>query len=291
MRRILNIVLMAVTACWMTSCRVFEVEDDLYDINKEQATMTMQLCYVEHTEDMSDELPLSYRIRLYNRSQLPNQGFAFISEKDGERFTTTLNRSTDTISYNGYMQPGYYRLLTYNRADGFSVDSTAAVVENEDGLIRALPEPLFLGTWAGELQCGEQYSTSVTVRQRTKRFSFRVEIPLDDTLVYVSNTARLSNAFYRLDVAKDAVDASALGTVLLEMWAEMPEGVRGVMLVGNANLLWPGDEEFARLGVKQSLTVDVRLAGPSGEVVRRVVIDEATMGSHTRLQTGTLGQP
>lgn len=278
MSRILNIVMMAVTACWMTSCRVFEVEDDLYDISKEQASVTMQLCYVEHSEDMEDELPPSYRIRLYNHSKLPNTGFAFVSERDGERFTTTLRRSTDTISYHGYMQPGYYRLLTYNQAEGFSVDSTAAIVDNEGGVIKAMPEPLFLGTWAGELKGGEQYSTSVTVRQRTKRFAFRVEVPLDDTLTYVSNTARLSNAFYRLDVSKDAIDATTLSTVSLEMRAETMEGASGVVLVGEANLLWPGDEEFARMGVKQSLTVDVRMAGPGGEVERRIVIDEATEG-------------
>lgn len=277
MSRILNIVMMTVTACWMTSCRVFEVEDDLYDISKEQASVTMQLCYVEHSEDMADELPSSYRIRLYNHSKLPNTGFAFVSEIDGERFTTTLRRSTDTISYQGYMQPGYYRLLTYNQAEGISVDSTAAVVENEGGLIKAMPGPLFLGTWAGELKGGEQYSTRVTVRQRTKRFAFRVEVPLDDTLTYVSNTARLNNVFYRLDVAKDAVDATALGMASVEMRAEALEGSRGVVLFGEANLLWPGDEEFASLGVKQSLTVDVRLAGPSGEQERRLVIDEATV--------------
>ena len=101
MSRILNIVMMAVTACWMTSCRVFEVDDDLYDISKEQASVTMRLCYVEHSEDMADELPSSYRIRLYNYSKLPNTGFAFVSERDGERFTTTLPRSMDTISYQG----------------------------------------------------------------------------------------------------------------------------------------------------------------------------------------------
>lgn len=277
MSRILNIVMMTVTACWMTSCRVFEVEDDLYDISKEQASVTMQLCYVEHSEDMADELPSSYRIRLYNHSKLPNTGFAFVSERDGERFTTTLRRSTDTISYQGYMQPGYYRLLTYNQAEGISVDSAAAVVENEGGLIKAMPDPLFLGTWAGELKGGEQYSTRVTVRQRTKRFAFRVEVPLDDTLTYVSNTARLNNVFYRLDVAKDAVDATALGMASVEMRAEALEGSSGVALFGEANLLWPGDEEFAILGVKQSLTVDVRLAGPSGEQERRLVIDEATV--------------
>lgn len=276
MSRILNIVMMTVTACWMSSCRVFEVEDDLYDISKEQASVTMQLCYVEHSEDMADELPSSYRIRLYNHSKLPNTGFAFVSERDGERFTTTLRRSMDTISYQGYMQPGYYRLLTYNLAEGISVDSTAAVVENEDGLIKAMPDPLFLGTWAGELKGGEQYSTSVTVRQRTKRFAFRVEVPLDDTLTYVSNTARLNNVFYRLDVAKDAVDATALGMASVEMWAEALEGSSGVVLSGEANLLWPGDEEFASLGVKQSLTVDVRLAGPGGDVERQIVIEEAT---------------
>ena len=276
MSRILNIVMMTVTACWVTSCRVFEVEDDLYDISKEQASVTMQLCYVEHSEDMADELPSSYRIRLYNHSNLPNTGFAFVSERDGERFTTMLRRSMDTISYQGYMQPGYYRLLTYNQAEGISVDSTAAVVENEGGLIKAMPDPLFLGTWAGDLKGGEQYSTSVTVRQRTKRFAFRVEVPLDDTLTYVSNTARLNNVFYRLDVAKDAVDATALGTVLLEMRAEALNGAHGVVLVGEANLLWPGDEEFASLGVKQSLTVDVCLAGPGGELERRIVIEEAT---------------
>lgn len=276
MSKILNIVMMAVTACWMTSCRVFEVEDDLYDINKEQATMTMQLCYVEHSEDMADELPSSYRIQLYRNSKLLNSGYYFVSESDGKQFTTTLERSKDTISYHGYMQAGYYRMLTYNRAEGFSVDTTAAVVEHEDGMIKAMPEPLFLGTWAGELKGGEQYSTSVTVRQRTKRFTFRVDVPLDDTLTYVSNTAYLSNAFYRLDVEKDAIDATALGIVPLEMRAEMLEGTRGVVLVGEANLLWPGDDEYARMGVKQSLTVDVRLAGPSGDEERRIVIDEAT---------------
>ncbi len=267
---------MAVTACWITSCRVFEVDDDLYDISKEQALITMQLCYVEHSEDMANELPSSYRIRLYSNSKLSNTGFAFVSERDGERFTTTMSRSIDTISYHGYVHPGYYRLLTYNRAEGFSVDSTAAVVENEGGLIKAMPEPLFLGTWAGELKGGEQYSTSVTVRQRTKRFAFRVEVPIDDTLMYVSNKARLNNAFYRLDVSEDAIDATALGTVLLEMRAEMLDGMRGVVLVGEANLLWPVDDEYARMGVKQSLTVDVRLAGPCGDVERQIVIEEAT---------------
>ena len=276
MNRILNIVLMAVTACWITSCRVFEVDDDLYDISEEQALITMQLCYVEHSEDMADELPSSYRIRLYSYSKLSNTGFAFVSEMDGERFTTTLDRSTDTISYHGYVQPGYYRLLTFNRAEGFSVDSTAAVVENVGGLIKAMPEPLFLGTWAGELKGGEQYSTSVTVRQRTKRFVFRVEVPLDETLTYVSNTANLNNAFYRLDVSEDAIDATALGTVPLEMRAEALVSALGVALVGEANLLWPGDDEYARMGVKQSLTVDVRLAGPGGDEERQIVIDEAT---------------
>lgn len=291
MRKILNIVMMVVTACWLTSCRVFDVEDDLYDIDKEQAMVTMQLHYVEYSEDMADELPTSYRISLYSHSRLHNTGIAFVSERDGEQFTTTLRRSTDTISYHGYMQPGYYRLLTYNRAEGFSVDSTAAVVENEGGLIKALPEPLYLGTWAGELKSGEQYGMSVTVRQRTKRFAFRVEVPMDDTLTYVSSEGRLSNAFYRLDISKDAIDAAALGTVALDMRAEELDGARGVVLVGEVNLLWPGDEEYARMGVTQSLTVDVRLAGPSGEQVRRVVIDEATMSSHTRLLTETLGQP
>ena len=267
---------MAVTACWITSCRVFEVDDDLYDISEEQALITMQLCYVEHSEDMADELPSSYRIRLYSYSKLSNTGFAFVSEMDGERFTTTLDRSTDTISYHGYMQPGYYRLLTFNRAEGFSVDSTAAVVENVGGLIKAMPEPLFLGTWAGELKGGEQYSTSVTVRQRTKRFVFRVEVPLDETLTYVSNTANLNNAFYRLDVSEDAIDATSLGTVPLEMRAEALNEAHGVALVGEANLLWPSDEEYARMGVKQTLTVDVHLAGPGGELERRIVIEEAT---------------
>ena len=30
------------------------------------------------------------------------------------------------------------------------------------------------------------------------------------------------------------------------------------------------------MGVKQSLTVDVRLAGPGGDVERQIVIEEAT---------------
>lgn len=279
MKRFLSIVMMALTACWMTSCRVFEVEDELYDISKEQATMTMQLRYVEHSEDMADELPSSYKIQLYRNSKLLNSGFAFVSESDGERFMTTLDRSTDAIGYHGYMQPGYYRLLTFNQAEGFRVDSTAAVVEHEDGIIKAMPESLFLGTWAGELKGGEQYSTSVTVRQRTKRFAFRVEVPFDETMTYVSSEGRLNNAFYRLDVAKDAIDATALGTIPLEMQAVMLEGAHGVVLVGEANLLWPGDDEFARMGVKQSLTVDVRLAGPGGDEERRIVIDEATGSS------------
>ena len=156
------------------------------------------------------------------------------------------------------------------------MDSTAAEVENVDGVIKALPETLFLGTWAGELKGGEQYGTTVTVRLRTKRFAFRVEVPLNDTMTYVSNTARLSNAFYRLNVSEDAIDATALGTVELEMRAEALVGECGVALVGEANLLWPGDEEASRLGVKQSLMVDVHLAGPGGEVDRRLVIDEAT---------------
>ena len=279
MKRFLSIVMMALTACWMTSCRVFEVEDELYDISKEQATMTMQLRYVEHSEDMADELPSSYKIQFYRNSKLLNSGFAFVSERDGERFMTTLDRSTDTIGYHGYMQPGYYRLLTFNQAEGFRVDSTAAVVEHEDGIIKAMPESLFLGTWAGELKGGEQYSTSVTVRQSTKRFAFRVEVPFDETMTYVSSEGRLSNAFYRLDVAKDAIDATALGTIPLEMRVEMLEGAHGVVLVGEANLLWPGDDEFARMGVKQSLTVDVRLVGPGGDEERRIVIDEATWSS------------
>ena len=290
MRRILNIVLMTVTACWMTSCRVFDVQDDLYDIDKEQATVALQLRYVERSEGMT-ELPTSYRIQMYSDSKSPNSGFAFESEKDGARFTTMMRRPTDTLSYHGYMQPGYYRLLTYNEAEGFHVDTTAAVVENEDGLIKAMPEALFLGTWAGELKGGEQYNESVSVRQRTRRFTFHVEVPLDDTLTYVSSEGRLSNAFYRLDVAEDAIDASALGTVMLEMRAEMQEGTRGVVLVGEANLLWPTDEEYARLGVKQDLTVDVRLAGPSGVVERRMELEAATESSHTRLLTETLGQP
>ena len=275
MRRILNIVMMALTAFWMTGCRVFDVEDDLYDIAKEQAVVTMQLRYVEHSEDIA-ELPAAYSIRMYSHSELPNARFAFVSEKDGAQFTTTLPRSTDTLSFHGYVQPGYYRLLTYNQAEGFSVDSTAAEVENAGGVIKAMPGTLFLGTWAEELKGGEQYGASVTVRQRTKRFAFRVEVPLDDTLMYVSNTARLSNAFYRLNVSEDAIDATALGTVLLEMRAEALNEVHGVALVGEANLLWPSDEEYARMGVKQTLTVDVRLAGPGGELERRIVIEEAT---------------
>ena len=275
MRRILNIVMMTVTACWMTSCRVFDVQDDLYDIDKEQATVALQLRYVERSEGMT-ELPTSYRIQMYSDSKWPNSGFAFESEKDGARFTTMMRRPTDTLSYHGYMQPGYYRHLTYNQAEGFSVDSTAAVVKNAGGVIKAMPETLFLGTWAEELKGGEQYGASVTVRQRTKRFAFRVEVPLDDTLMYVSNTARLSNAFYRLNVSEDAIDATALGTVLLEMRAEALNEAHGVALVGEANLLWPSDEEYARMGVKQTLTVDVRLAGPGGELERRIVIEEAT---------------
>ena len=275
MRRILNIVMMTVTACWMTSCRVFDVQDDLYDIDKEQATVALQLRYVERSEGMT-ELPTSYRIQMYSDSKWPNSGFAFESEKDGARFTTMMRRPTDTLSYHGYMQPGYYRLLTYNQAEGFSVDSTAAVVKNAGGVIKAMPETLFLGTWAEELKGGEQYGASVTVRQRTKRFAFRVEVPLDDTLMYVSNTARLSNAFYRLNVSEDAIDATALGTVLLEMRAEALNEAHGVALVGEANLLWPSDEEYARMGVKQTLTVDVHLAGPGGELERRIVIEEAT---------------
>ena len=109
MRRILNIVLMMVTACWMTGCRVFDVEDDLYDIDKEQATVALQIRYVERLGDMT-ELPLSYRIRMYSDSKWPNTGFAFVSDNDGSRFTTTMRHSTDTLSYHGYMQPGYYRL-------------------------------------------------------------------------------------------------------------------------------------------------------------------------------------
>ena len=55
MRRILNIVLMTVTACWMTSCRVFDVEDDLYDIDKEQAKVALQLRYLERSEDATPD--------------------------------------------------------------------------------------------------------------------------------------------------------------------------------------------------------------------------------------------
>ena len=275
MRRILNIVMMAVTALWMTGCRVFDVEDDLYDISKEQALVTMQLRYVEQSEDMA-ELPAAYSIRMYSHSELPTARFAFVSDKNGAQFTTTLPHSTDTLIFHGYVQPGYYRLLTYNQAEGFSVDSTAVEVENAGGMIKAMPGTLFLGTWAEELKGGEQYGASVTVRQRTKRFAFRVEVPLDDTLMYVSNTARLSNAFYRLNVSEDAIDATALGTVVLEMRAEALNGAHGVTLVGEANLLWPSDEEYARMGVKQTLTVDVRLAGPGGELERQIEIEEAT---------------
>ena len=92
MRRILNFVLMTVTACWMTSCRVFDVEDDLYDIDKEQAKVALQLRYVERSEDMT-ELPTSYRIQMYSDSKWPNSGFAFESEKDGARFTTMMRYS------------------------------------------------------------------------------------------------------------------------------------------------------------------------------------------------------
>ena len=52
MRRILNIVMMAVTTLFITCCRVFDVEDDLYDIAKEQELVNAQVELVRAQNDL-----------------------------------------------------------------------------------------------------------------------------------------------------------------------------------------------------------------------------------------------
>ena len=51
MKRTCMVLMLATMALWLTGCRIFEVEDDLYDIDKEQATVSLQLLYVEHSTD------------------------------------------------------------------------------------------------------------------------------------------------------------------------------------------------------------------------------------------------
>ncbi len=268
MKRTWMVLMLATMALWLTGCRIFDVEDDLYDIDKEQATVSLQLLYVEHSTDRADVLPSSYGIRFYSDSELPNPSVQFVSARDGKSFTNTLNRSVDTLSYNGYLQPGSYRLLTYNNARGFQVDATSAEVERHGTSILAMPESLYLGSWSEQLTGGEQCSMDVHVRQRTRRLTFRVELEMSDMLTFVSSTGSLSNVCYRLDIAKDSIDRTCLATMPLA-WqvgkVVAGNGTKTVELVCEANVLSPSAAEFAAMGVGQTLTMEIRLAGPSGE--------------------------
>lgn len=268
MKRTWMVLMLATMALWLTGCRIFDVEDDLYDIDKEQATVSLQLLYVEHSTDREDVLPSSYGIRFYSDSELPNPSVQFVSARDGKSFTNTLNRSVDTLSYNGYLQPGSYKLLTYNNARGFKVDATSAEVERHGTSILAMPESLYLGSWSEKLTGGEQYSADVHVRQRTRRLTFRVELEMSDMQTFVSSTGSLSNVCYRLDIAKDSIDPTCLATMPLA-WqvgtVVAGDGTKTVELVCEANVLSPSAAEFAAMGVGQTLTMEIRLAGPSGE--------------------------
>ena len=287
MKRFWTVLMLAAMAVWMTSCRIFDVEDDLYDIDKEQATVALQLFYVEHSTDRADVLPSSYRISLYSDSELPNPSVQFVSTRDGKSFTNTLNRSVDTLSYNGYLQPGNYKLLTYNSARGFKVDATSAEVEMHGASILAMPESLYLGTWSEQLTGGEQYSKDVLVRQRTRRLTFRVELEMSDMLTFVSSTGSLSNVCYRLDIAKDSIDPTCLATLPLDWQVEKiteGDGTKRIELVCEANVLSPSAAEFAAMGVVQTLTMEVRLASSAGEKTVELsfehALDEAYRSSY-----------
>lgn len=268
MKRFWMVLILTGLALWMTSCRIFDVEDDLYDIDKEQASVSLRLFYVEHSTDRVDMLPSTYGIRFSGDSELPNSSFQFVSVTDGKSFTNTLNRSIDTLCYDGYLQPGNYKLLTYNNARGFKVDATSAEVERQGTSILAMPESLYLGTWSEQLTGGEKYSKDVHVRQRTRHLTFRVELEMSDMLTYVSSSGSLSNVCCRLDIAKDSIDPTSLATLPLA-WqvgtVTEGDGTKTVELVGEVNVLSPSAAEFAAMGVGQTLTMEVRLAGPSGE--------------------------
>ena len=266
MKSLRAILLFLLVTMGFTGCRIFEVEDDLYDISREQANVWLQLFYVEHSADVAQQLPASYRIRTVRHTQQHSTAPTFVSARDGEQFTTTLPRTTDTLYYSGYMQPGDYRLLTYNEATGFEIDTEAAAVLTAGTSVIANPEPLFLGTWSGTLAAGETFSTGVYVRQRTRRVTFRLEASLSDTLSYVTCAATLSGVCYRLDFATDAIDPACQTTLPLSFSSVVtPEGDKTrVTLTSTVNLLSPSAYEYATMGLSHRLDVQLQALGPSG---------------------------
>jgi len=266
------------------SCRVFEVEDDLYDIRKEQASAWVQLFYTQYSEDRANDLPAFYLIDIVSETEFPNIPIVFTSSTDGAQLTDSVFRSLDELYFSGYLQPGYHRFMTYNEPEGFEIDSLAAVVKTNGNSIERNPGPLFLGSLQKQTFAGEPISEGIYVRQRTRQFVFRFLLDMPDSLSYISSDVTLSNVYTRIDMLTDAIDPQSQVTLPLQMkeGSYSEEGKTYVSLEDRINVLSPSAYEYYQIGSSNVLTVNIRYASPSGKKTMEFKFDNALEDAYSQ---------
>lgn len=265
-------------------CRVFEVEDDLYDIKKEQSRVWLQFFYTQYSEDRANDLPSLYLIDIVSETEYPNIPIVFTSSTDGAQITDSVHRSLDELYFSGYLQPGYHRFMSYNEAKGFEIDSLAAVVKANGNSIERNPGPLYLGSLQKQTFAGEPISEGIYVRQRTRQFVFRFLLDLPDSLSYISSDVTLSNVYYRIDMLTDAIDPECQVTLPLHLskGSYSEDGKTYLSLEDRINVLSPSAYEYNQMGTSNTLTVNIRYAAPSGNKTKTFTFDKALDAAYSQ---------
>lgn len=246
---------------WLVACHRFEVEDPLYDIDSEQAHVGLQLHYVTHSPEMADSLPSRFPLEFSCHTTLPT--WFSLSDATGRPASDSLVGPYGVLGYEGYAQPGYYRIHAFAPSRGYRADSTAIEVMRDGPYILRRPSPLFGGHWERQLAGGDVVRDTICVRQRTREVVFRILLALGDSIRYESSDIRLTGVHYRLDLCHDAIDPAYQSPLPLRMRLDNYQSADGMIypaLVDTINILTPTSEQYACWSHSHVLSVRIRFA-------------------------------
>lgn len=244
----------------LSACQLLVVEDPLYDIAAEQAYVRLRVCYAALPPDVADQLPSRFPLEVTCRTSWPT-GFG-LSDDDGRPVTTATVRPVGTLSYEGYAQPGYYRVHSFAPAQGYNADSAWIEVRRQGGYVERRPAPLVGGHWERQLRGGDVVRDTVRVRQHTRQVVFRILLTLGDSLRCASSDAVLTDVHYRLDLLHDALDTTRRAPLPLRMQQvshRTADGTTYAALVDTIRILSPTATQYARWGHNHTLTVSLGL--------------------------------
>ncbi len=293
MNRLVSLIGLISLLSMLSGCSIFEVMDDLYDIDVEQGRLSLRVCYSECSDDVSTSLPTSYRLRVVSETEYKNGTITFTSLKDSAKFTNKMNRSIDTLSFEGHVQPGTYRFYSYNESSDYDVSNSAIKVKTTGESIVSNPKPLFLGFWQHEISKGEQVNAEVVVRQRTRSLHFRFLLNMADTLNYISSEVVLSNVCYQINLLSGSVDTYHRVDLPLHMTSgTYIEGDKTYLCIeDHVNIMSPSAEEYSTLGLDNTLTVVVKYATPSEQKQAAFSFERVLDDAYSQSYVGTANDP